>query len=472
MSMHDMATALRNANTALDAGDSTSPYTHLAPAHQAALRAMWAQVTTVPDWLDWDLVADGQSFFWQNTVAISWALSMGTLLGGYSAASIAAVLDATGYLSGRGDGDRVVMRRVLETGHMLLLAMQSIEGLRPGGEGWMCVVNVRFLHALVRRRVLAKAKSGAYSVAQHGIPINQEDLAVTALGFSMVTLAGLERLGVVTGVLDPTVAIDAHLERGMRGYMHAWAYLSHLSGVRDDVNPLLPTSAAHAAVTRAKSANLIGAGVMSPTSTTDDTRFAHAMRVAQATVVHLYAPNATSRELAAALIDGLSGQPPMHMPRAINVAVARTILHDRFADDLGVPETTARDVARVQWMLKYVFRPVGAVWQYVPWMRPMLKVRMVAAHLKAFDEVVVRPAMMKRGRKLEGKACPFHTGSGQEDSGAAVCPMAHGAAKKMGGEGLKGRVGARLQFFALLVAMIGAVVAAMLVRNVVPFGRL
>ncbi|KNE71256.1 hypothetical protein AMAG_15501 [Allomyces macrogynus ATCC 38327] len=79
--------------------------------------------------------------------------------------------------------------------------------------------------------------------------------------------------------------------------------------------------------------------------------------------VHLYAPNATSRKMAAALIDGLSEQPPMYMPCAINVAVARTILHERFADDLGVPETTTRDVTRVHWMLRYMFRPLGVVWQ-------------------------------------------------------------------------------------------------------------
>ncbi|KAJ3369371.1 hypothetical protein GGF31_005275 [Allomyces arbusculus] len=467
VSMHDLATALRDANTALDAGDTTNPYTHLVPMHQAALRAMWAQVTTVPDWVDWDQIADGQSFFWQNTVAISWVLSMGTLLGGYSAASIAAVLDATGYLSGRGDGDRIVMRRVLETGHMLLLAMQSIEGLRPGGDGWTCVVNVRFLHALVRRRVLAKAKSGAYSVAQHGVPINQEDLVVTALGFSMVTLAGLERLGVVTGVLDPCAAIGNHLERGVGGYMHAWAYLSYLSGVRDDVNPLLPTPAAHKAVTHAKAAHLVGAGVMAPTSP-DTTRFAHAMRVTQATVLHLYAPNATSRKMAAALINGLSEQPPMHMPRAMNVAVARTILCDRFADDLGVPATTTRDMARVQWMLRYVFRPVGAVWQYAPWMRPLLKERMVAVHHTAFDEIVVRPAMKR------GKTCPFafHTGSAQEDSGPAVCPMAHRPVMQMGREVMKSnRVGVRLQFVAVFVALIGVMIVAKAASNALSFGR-
>ncbi|KNE70467.1 hypothetical protein AMAG_14593 [Allomyces macrogynus ATCC 38327] len=39
--MHDLASALRDANTALGASDTMSPYSQLSQAHQAPLRAMW-----------------------------------------------------------------------------------------------------------------------------------------------------------------------------------------------------------------------------------------------------------------------------------------------------------------------------------------------------------------------------------------------------------------------------------------------
>ncbi|KAJ3359380.1 hypothetical protein GGF32_009398 [Allomyces javanicus] len=408
--MHDLATALRDAVTALDEGYTKSPYTQLSPAHQAAIRAMWAQVTTVPDWVDWALVDAGQAFLWQHLGYVSWVLSMGTLLGGYSAASIVAVLDATGYLSGRGEGDRVVTRRLLETGHMLVHAMMSPEALRPGGTGWTSVVNVRFLHALVRRRVLAKAKSGGgYSVAQHGLPVNQEDMVVTALGFAVVMLAGFERLGVTTGVLNPTAAVDPDLAHGVAGYMHVWAYISHLSGVRADLNPLLPTAAARYAADRAQAEGLVGAGVLAPRADADGSPFAHATRVTEATFVHLYAPDTTSRLLAAALIDGFSKVPPTYTPRATCIAAARIILGDRVADELGVPGTTEKDVAKAWRVVRFSFRPFAVLWRYVPWLRPVLKRRLVAMHEKVFVEHVLRPAVGKRaGVTVKSDAFAFH----------------------------------------------------------------
>ncbi|KAJ3369370.1 hypothetical protein GGF31_005274 [Allomyces arbusculus] len=417
--MHDLATALRDAVTAIAAGDATSPYVHLSPAHQASIRAMWAHATTVPDWVDWALVDAGQAFLWQHLGYVSWVLSMGTLLGGYSAASIVAVLDATGYLSGRGEGERVVTRRLLETGHMLVHAMMSPEALRPGGTGWTSIVNVRFLHALVRRRVLAKSKSsGGYSVAQHGLPVNQEDMVVTALGFAVVMLAGIERLGVITGVLDPTAAVDPDITHGVAGYMHVWGYISHLSGIRADLNPLLPPAAARDAAHRALAAELVGAGVLAPRADdADGSPFAHATRATEATFVHLYAPDATSRLLAAALIDGFSKVPPTYTPRTTCIAAARIILGDRVADELGVPATTEKEVAKAWRVVRYSFLPFAVIWQYLPWLRPVLKRRLVAMHEKVFVEHVLRPAVGKRpGVAGKADAFAFHTDMGSTDT--------------------------------------------------------
>ncbi|KNE71262.1 hypothetical protein AMAG_15504 [Allomyces macrogynus ATCC 38327] len=409
--MHDLATALRDAVTALDEGDTASPYTHLSPSHQASIRAMWAHITTVPDWVDWALVDAGQSFLWQHLGYVSWVLSMGTLLGGYSAASIVAVLDATGYLSGRGEGERVVTRRLLETSHMLVHAMMSPEAVKPGGTGWKSVVNVRFLHALVRRRVLAQSKTpGRYSVAQHGLPVNQEDMVVTALGFAVVMLAGIERLGVTTGVLDPTATIDPDLAYGVAGYMHVWAYISHLSGIRADLNPLLPPAAARDAAECAIAAGLVGAGVLVPRADSDELPFAHATRATEATFVHLYAPDTTSRLLAAALIDGFSKVPPTYTPRATCIAAARIILGDRIADELGVPATTEKEVAKAWRVVRFSFRPFAMIWRYVPWLRPVLKRRLVAMHEKVFVEHVLRPAVGKRvSAAVKSDAFAFHT---------------------------------------------------------------
>ncbi|KNE70501.1 hypothetical protein AMAG_14625 [Allomyces macrogynus ATCC 38327] len=425
--IHDLVSALRDAATALDAHDATSPYTQLAPHHQTAIRALWAQVTTVPDWVDWTRVKDGQDFYYQHATAMAWILAMGSLLTVYTAASIGAVLDATAYLTGHGKGDdRVVARRIVETGHMINLAMWSTDALRPGGEGWASVVNVRFLHALVRRRVLAKAKVGTYSVALHGVPVNQEDMAFTGLSFVAIVLMGLERLGFISGITTPG-RNPPDLAKGIDGYVHAWAYIQYLSGIRDDVNPYIPPSAAAKIAEEARAAGLAGAGALAPPATEDpgaDT-CTHLLRVMDATGYHLYSPSATAHALAAALLNGIRYVPPTYLPNRTSRTVARLLLGDRATTDLGVPATSEADVVAARRTVRFVFRPLVAAWRYVPVLRPIIRKALMYLHMRAMQELVLRPASAK------GTEFAFHTGNGGEMEGsAAVCPFASVAAGK------------------------------------------
>ncbi|KAJ3351404.1 hypothetical protein GGF32_004299 [Allomyces javanicus] len=420
--MHDLVSALRDAAAALDAHDATSPYFQLAPHHQTAIRALWSQLTTVPAWVDWARVRGGQDFYYQHATAMAWILAMGSLLTVYTAASIGAVLDATAYLTGHGKGDdRVVARRIVETGHMINLAMWSTDALRPGGEGWASVVNVRFLHALVRRRVLAKAKAGAYSVTQHGVPVNQEDLAFTGLSFVAIVLMGLERLGFVRGITTPgTNAPD--LAQGVDGYVHAWAYIQYLSGIRDDVNPYIPPSAAAEIAAHARAAGLPGAGALLPPATEEPGTYAHLLRVMDATGYHLYHPNPTAHALAAALLNGIRYVPPTYLPNRTSRTVARLLLGDRATTDLGVPATSEADAAAARRTVKWVFRPLVAVWRYVPVLRPMIRRALMYLHMRAMQELVIRPASAR------GTEFAFHTADGGEvEGGGAACPFAPAA---------------------------------------------
>jgi hypothetical protein len=83
---------------------------------------------------------------------------------------------------------------------------------------------VRALHAKVRRRLLRKANK--WDAAEYGVPINQEDMAVTLLAFSYVALVGAE---MILGA--PLPASDR------AAYLHLWRYIGHLLGVADEHNP-------------------------------------------------------------------------------------------------------------------------------------------------------------------------------------------------------------------------------------------
>lgn len=149
-----------------------------------------ALLDTPPSWaVDWAAVERGQAVFVQHWPAACATLWFTSLVGGFSAPLITEVIRCTGYLTGPHPGP---FRRLLETFQMVLAcSLCGDAGLQPGGVGWETVLRVRFLHAKVRRRLLAHgaAPQGealrGWESATYGVPINQEDLAVTLLAFSL-----------------------------------------------------------------------------------------------------------------------------------------------------------------------------------------------------------------------------------------------------------------------------------------------
>jgi hypothetical protein len=81
--------------------------------------------------------------------------------------------------------------RLLETTQFVLDVMNCVvpsgspkekkdsHNLFPGGDGWKSTIRVRLLHAVARRRILESGGRKGYNRERDGIPINQEDLAVT-----------------------------------------------------------------------------------------------------------------------------------------------------------------------------------------------------------------------------------------------------------------------------------------------------
>lgn len=88
------------------------PPTPLLPLHAA--------VCTVPAWVDWNLIASGQAVFWRYWLPTLQALFHCSLVGGFGAPQITAVLLSTGYLSGS-----AVKRRLAETTHFVVGLMQG-----------------------------------------------------------------------------------------------------------------------------------------------------------------------------------------------------------------------------------------------------------------------------------------------------------------------------------------------------------
>lgn len=175
------------------------------------LREFFAAVETTPAWVDQARLTEGA-----RVSGIAGRTGMDVLrdlglLAGYQASAINRTLVLTGAL------EKGAQRRVAET------TKWWIDCTRPGGmargaPGWVGTLQVRLVHALVRRHV---ARDPAWDAAWYGLPVNQGDMHATYLAFSVIYLLGQRALGVP---LTRTEGADL---------MHLWRYIAWLMGVED-----------------------------------------------------------------------------------------------------------------------------------------------------------------------------------------------------------------------------------------------
>jgi hypothetical protein len=174
-----------------------------------AIAALLSDAETVPDWVDPDLIEHGPRAFFTTPSAVHLvSLTAGALIRIYMSPTISLVLAATGRLVDQAD------RRVRETGmwvgHVVLPG-----GLRAGSQGYRSTLQVRMLHAHMRRMVRLKG----FDVKSYGLPINQVDLARTWMDFTLTSMKAETIMG-----YDLTIAEEREI------YVF-WNYLAHLLGI-------------------------------------------------------------------------------------------------------------------------------------------------------------------------------------------------------------------------------------------------
>ncbi len=193
--------------TALDDGISALP------SAPKALAALFAQLDAVPTWVDRARRDRGGALYLA-------AGPMGELVLGMSSLVLAFASPAGNkplFLSGRLREN--AQKRLVET-------KRYVEATsRPGGmerfeDGFKATVRVRFIHGHVRAML---TRSPKWNAAAWGAPINQADMATSALLFSLVVLDGLRRLGLRIATRDAEDMI------------HLWRYVGYVIGVDDDL---------------------------------------------------------------------------------------------------------------------------------------------------------------------------------------------------------------------------------------------
>lgn len=194
----------------------------LVDPHVAALIDDAAQV---PAWVDWDAIERARGLFERTGIAGGFVLSLRSLMAGYIAPAGNKPLAFSGRLREQAP------RRVAETARFVT-AVAAPGGMRVGAEGWSITVQVRLMHAQVRRLLLA---SGRWDHAAWAEPINQHDMLATVLLFSEVYVEGLRKLG---------FRVRA---REAEDWLHLWCWVGRVMGCED---ALLPRSYAQAQAQR------------------------------------------------------------------------------------------------------------------------------------------------------------------------------------------------------------------------------
>ncbi len=269
----------------------------LPPELPEVVREFLQNESQLPDWAEPQRLARAAEWADRHLPYLSVSLLAASMPLLFAGAKGALLLRATGRLEDDVD------RRVNETGRYVLEVVRP-GGFEPEGSAIAATLKVRLIHAAVRHHLQDK-------VTREGeIPISQQEMVATLLGFSVVALRSLERLG---------VRISA---QQAEDYFHLWRVIGALSGIH---NELLPD-------------NVVDA-----------------RRLLDAYLVQVVEVNEDSQVLTSVLIDGME----RHMPRIMRDVprrLVRYLIGDRIADLLAVPEaseTSARFLRATGWLTRY-----------------------------------------------------------------------------------------------------------------------
>lgn len=256
----------------------------VADVHRGACRDFLAEVHRVPEWADLEFMRIAHERAIQNTLPSGIALLAGSLVESCGSAMGAKVLIRAGGLT------EYAVRRVYETAQFVFDIADT--GAAPGTKAHRRIVEVRLLHALVRRRMLARDDW------EFGLPVNQEDYASTLLMFSHVYLRSMHLLGVP---LTETEENAVH---------HAWRYCGWLMGIDEmllsrDRNE---ERALYAQITRRQ-----------------------------------FQPDEDSRKLAVGLLDAMAYRRPFYLPAAALHQLSRRLISDPVADELTLRRSRTWD---------------------------------------------------------------------------------------------------------------------------------
>jgi hypothetical protein len=171
---------------------------------------------TQPKWLDQSQLELGAATCRRIGMFGNLVMRDMALMGGYQSSAINKPLIFTGALENGAD------RRLAET-RKFWIDVTRPEALRPENLGFKTSTHVRIMHSLIRRGIMKKE---GWSNDEWGVPINQADMVITNLSFSIVFLLGLRSMGFHFS------------KKEAEAVLHFWRYVGHLLGIDANLLPV------------------------------------------------------------------------------------------------------------------------------------------------------------------------------------------------------------------------------------------
>lgn len=179
------------------------------------LQQLFKEIDSPPAWLNMELLEAGSAFCRRTGPFGFIVLRNYCLMGGYESAAINKPLIYTGALK------KGAAKRMAETLDFWV-DVTGENAMQRFNIGFTSAVKVRMIHAFARAYIY---KQPEWSNERWGIPINQGDTVATNLGFSIVFLEGIRRVG-----FTPT-------EEEIKGLFHFWKYIGYLLGIPPEYLP-------------------------------------------------------------------------------------------------------------------------------------------------------------------------------------------------------------------------------------------
>lgn len=172
------------------------------------LVALFKQIDTDPEWVDWDRVEHGAEVFRRYGAELYPYFGMITFAG-YATRTINKPLALTGAYTGNS-----AFHRFLETCRFWTDTTEP-GAMRPGGTGRRSAILVRVLHSIIRHKLLPHPE---WDRAELGVPISQFGMFMTLMASSHFPGQQLKLLG-----YRPT-------DDDITAMMHHWHYVGYLMG--------------------------------------------------------------------------------------------------------------------------------------------------------------------------------------------------------------------------------------------------